>query len=245
MRAKSRQLELSTWGGRREGTGRKRPPRSKVSHRQRPEHTARYPLHVVLRIALGIPSLRSPIMFAAVRAAIEAGCSRFGSRVVHFSVQANHIHLIVEACNALSLTRGMQGLMVRIARAVNRTAAGSGRVFDDHSFARELRTPAEVRRAVRYVLDNAMLHAGESPRTDTCASSAPLVAPRTWLLAVGWLRSRAGPLPVSAWSGFEDGRGRGDLPTSERPPAEAVCFSGPASSQQMPLLGCVEARRLA
>ena len=125
-------------------------------------------------------------------------------RVVHFSLQGNHVHLIVEASDALSLARGMQGLEVRVARAVNKAAGRSGRVFDDHYFARELRTPAEVRRAVRYVLDNAMLHAGAGPRTDPCASSAPVVPPRTWLLSVGWLRSRAGPLPVSAWSTIED-----------------------------------------
>src|SRR6267142_4626974 len=110
------------------------------------------------------------------------------------------IHMILEACDKLALTRGMRGLMVRIARAVNRAAKRPRKVFADHYFARELPTPAEVRRAVRYVLDNAMLHAGADPRTDAGASNAPVVAPRTWLLAVGWLRSRAGPLPVSRWS---------------------------------------------
>ena len=205
MRAKPRQLELPTWGGRRDGAGRKRGPRPKVAHRARPEHVARFPLHLVLRTVPGLPSLRRPVLFAAVRAAIEAGCSRFGMRLVHFSVQGNHIHMIVEAADKLSLTRGMQGLAVRIARAVNRAAGRSGKVFGDHYFARELRTPTQVRRAVRYVLDNAMLHAGASPRTDPCASSAPVIAPRTWLLSVGWMRSRAGPLPVAAWSTFEEG----------------------------------------
>ena len=96
--------------------------------------------------------------------------------------------------------------MVRIARAVNRVVGRTGKVFADHYFARELRCPGQVRRAVRYVLDNAMLHAGASPRTDDRASdaTAPVVVPRTWLLSVGWLRSRAGPLPVSAWSTFDE-----------------------------------------
>jgi len=135
-----------------------------------------------LRIAAGLPSLRRPIILAAVQEALLGGNSRLGMRLVHYSVQTNHIHLILEACDALSLTRGMQGVMVRIARAVNRAAQRSGKVFGDHYFARELQTPAEVRRAVRYVLDNAMLHAGSDPTTDECASSAPVVAPRTWLL---------------------------------------------------------------
>lgn len=153
-----------------------------------------------------VPSLRKRAIFAAVRDALSGGSLRFGLRIVHFSVQGNHIHLIVEACDSLSLTRGMQGLMVRIARAVNRAAGRKGKVFADHYFARELRSPAQVRRAVRYVLDNAMLHAGVGPRTDDRASdaNAPVVTLRTWLLSVGWLRSPAGALPVSAWSTFDE-----------------------------------------
>ena len=180
-----------------------------MSHRARLEHGARFPLHVVLRTVRGIASLRHPRFFTAVRAAIEAASSRFGMRVVHFSVQGNHVHLIVEAADKVSLTRGMQGLMVRIARAVNRAVG-------------------RFRRAVRYVLDNAMLHAGASPRTDPCASSVHLVAPRTWLLSVGWLRSRAGPLPVSEWSAFEDG-GESGTPAAETSSRTMV-------SRQIPLL---------
>ena len=53
-----------------------------------------------------------------------------------------------------------------------------------------------------YVLDNNMLHARATPQTDPCASRAPVATPRTWLLTIGWIRSRAGPLPVSAWATF-------------------------------------------
>ena len=206
---KPTQLELPTWGGRRKGAGRKRKSaRRRVSHKRRPQHASRFPLHVVLRARADAPGLRRGQVFRSVRSALEAGAARAGFRLVHFSVQGNHLHLVVEAIDKVALSRGMQGLAVRIARAVNRAADREGRVFADHYFARELKTPAEVRRAVRYVLDNRMLHAGEQvgdghqgldPRTDACASEAPLVRPRTWLLTIGWLRSRAGPLPVRFW----------------------------------------------
>ena len=194
------QLELPTWGGKRAGAGRKRKSRlRRVSHKRRPEHASRFPLHVVLRARQDAPGLRRRQMFRAVRAALVQGAARAGFRLVHFSVQGNHLHLVVEAIDKVALSRGMQGLAVRIARAVNRAADRTGPLFADHYFARELKTPAEVRRAVRYVLDNRILHGSLEPQTDACASEAPLVPPRTWLLTVGWLRSRAGPLPVSAW----------------------------------------------
>ena len=136
-----------------------------------------------------------------VRGALAAGGCRTSFRLVHYSVQGNHLHLVVEAHDKVSLSRGMQGLAVRVARAVNRAAGRKGPVFADHYFARELKTPAEVRRAVRYVLDNFLHHApaGIDLQTDRCASPAPVSAPRTWLLSVGWLKSRAGPLPVAYW----------------------------------------------
>ena len=201
MRTHPVQLELPSWGGRRAGAGRKRKgPLPLVSHKKRPAHSARFPLHAVLRSA--VAGLRRRELFEAIQGALRAGSNRFGFRLIHFSVQGNHLHLIVEAVDQYALTRGMQGLMVRIARAINRASRRRGKVFADHYFARELQTPAEVRRAVRYVLDNNMLHARATPQTDPCASRAPVASPRTWLLTIGWIRSRAGPLPVSAWATF-------------------------------------------
>jgi len=157
-------------------------------------------LHAVLRTQDDVPRLREKAMFRKIRRALDAGAARAGFRLVHFSVQGNHLHLVVEAADAESLSRGMQALAIRVARAINRAASRSGRVFADHYFARELKTPTEVRRAVRYVLDNRMLHGSLEPQTDPCASAAPVVEPRTWLLRIGWLRSRAGPLPVPYWT---------------------------------------------
>ena len=193
------QLEIPAWGGRRKGSGRKRRPGlRRGSHKRRPGHAARFPLQVVMRARQDAPGLRRGQVFREVRAALQAGALRAGFRLIHFSVQGNHLHLVVEAGDKVSLSRGMQGLAVRTARAVNRAADRKGPVFADHYFARELKTPAEVRRAVRSVLDNRMLHGHLQPQTDACASAAPLIGPRTWLLSVGWLRSRAGPLPISA-----------------------------------------------
>ncbi len=197
-----RQLDLPTWGGRRKGAGRKpKGPLRLVSHRPRPVHVARHPVHAVLRTRPEVPGLRKRAVMERLRQALQAGCVRGNFRLVHYSVQGNHLHLVVEARDKGALSRGMQGLAVRVARAVNRAAGRKGKVFADHYFARALRTPAEVRRAVRYVLDNHLHHgsAGRAPQTDPCASDAPLAAPRTWLLLVGWLKSRAGPLPVAYW----------------------------------------------
>ena len=152
-------LEFRTWGGRRKGAG--RPPKGAVagaSHLKRPSLSRHHPLHLTLRIVAGLPSLRASLLFAKVQQALARGQQRFGFRLVHYSVQSNHLHLIAETDDEKILARGVQGLCVRVARAINNKLSRSGRVFADRYHARALRTPRAVRFALRYVLLNARKH---------------------------------------------------------------------------------------
>ncbi len=120
--------------------------------------TRHVPLHVTLRFVRGLPSLREKAAFRVVRETL-AKPRRGGVRVVQYSVQSNHLHLIVEAASTQGLTQGMQALSIRLAKALNRLFARSGRVFADRFHARALGTPLEVRRALAYVLNNFRRHA--------------------------------------------------------------------------------------
>jgi hypothetical protein len=129
--------------------------------------------------------LRSRRCFRLIRAAFVAQNGRFGFRLNQYSVQGNHLHLIVEAAGKQSLTRGMQGLSIRIAKALNRLMQRRGKVLADRYHAHILRTPNEVRRALAYVLDNARRHFAAREAIDRYSSAAPdaaPAAPRTWLL---------------------------------------------------------------
>lgn len=110
----------------------------------------------------GVPSLRKKRAFKAVKAAFksanERGRHRAHFRVTHYSVQGNHVHLVAEASNELRLSRGMQGLAVRIARRLNLALGRNGRVFSQRYYARALRTAREVRNVLAYVLLNERHH---------------------------------------------------------------------------------------
>ena len=84
-------------------------------------------------------------MFRAVRRALTGARARFGFRLVHFSVQRDHLHLLAEASDRRALSRGMQGLSIRVAKAVNRRLGRRGAVFADRYHARALKTPREAR----------------------------------------------------------------------------------------------------
>jgi REP element-mobilizing transposase RayT len=203
MQPKQQELPLRQWGGRRPGAGRKRrSARRNVPHRPRPRFR-RAALHVTVRIRSELWSMRTHRCFRALRRAFARGCERFGFRLIHFSVQRNHIHFIVEAPDAEALGRAMKGLEVRMARALNKVMRRKGQVFPDRYHAHRLASPQEARRAVTYVLENRAVHAlrlGQPapPGVDPCCSQAwrdhspPLVAePRSWMLNAGSLARAA------------------------------------------------------
>ena len=165
-------------------------------------------MHVVMRLRAGLPSLRRKDPYRVLKKHFWRGCDRFGFRLVHYSVQANHLHFIVEARDKRALARGMNGLNVRLARGLNKLWDRKGRLFADRYFSRILRTPLEVKRALAYVLNNARRHGAVfAGPVDIFTSGVwfdgwrglrradvevfeppPLAEARTWLLRVGWHR---------------------------------------------------------
>jgi putative transposase len=206
MASRAKQLEfvIRRHGGRRAGAGRKRiAERPSVPHRARAAHDARHPEHVTLRAAALPASLRARRIFAAVRTALGRA-SDAGFRVLHFSVQSNHLHLVVEADTPTRFTRGLQGLAIRVARAVNRVLGRRGTVWAERFHARPLTSPRAVRNALVYVLQNWRKHGRRERGVDPCSSAAwfggwrnvpvavvassPVVRARTWLARWGWRR---------------------------------------------------------
>jgi hypothetical protein len=162
--------------------------------------------HVTARVRRGLPSLRSARIVRRIEFTFRRGCERPDFRLVHYSLQRDHLHLIVEAVDSRALGRGVRGLLIRVARAANRVWGRSGGVIGDRYHHRRLPSPREVRNAIAYVLHNAHKHLGSlAPGEIDPASSgrwfwgrasdAPAVAlPRYWLLRAGW--SRAGAIPI-------------------------------------------------
>jgi putative transposase len=199
-----------TWGGRRPGAGRRptTPGRPMVPDAPRPAHNGRHPVHVTLRAARGLSSLRSEPAFTALRTSLTAAC-RADFRVIHLSVQTDHVHMIVEAESGDHLRSGLQGLAGRAARALNRAWHRGGEVWGDRYHARALGTPREVRNGLLYVLLNFRKHLRAAPGIDPRSSGAwfdgwadaapprtqpcPVVPARTWLGSVGWRRA-GGPI---------------------------------------------------
>ncbi len=187
-------LRERTHGGKREGAGRKRKAGQRDSrHRRRPEHKARYPEHVVLRTLAGVGRLRRAHVCKAVREAWLRVAVREDFRVVHASIQHNHLHLLVEAGDAQALSRGMQALTIATARAINRSLGRTGKVFAYRFHATPLTTPQQVRSALAYVLNNWRRH--REHVTNLGLDHAPIDAFSTAAAFDGWKQGTLAPPP--------------------------------------------------
>jgi putative transposase len=198
-------------GGKRKNAGRKsRSGISPVARVRRPLLGANHVVHVNWRVLPHVWNLRSRRGFRVILRAFAATAQRLGFRVTHFSVMGNHIHLIVEVDGTAALSRGMQALAIRLAKGLNKMMGRKGAVFSDRFHAHALGSPAEVRNAIAYVMNNARIHAerqgrpapkgddayavGPTHLRDPAAAwraiadaGPPVIEPRGWLLSEGWL----------------------------------------------------------
>ena len=180
--------------------------------------------------------MRTRAFVAAFEESARALRARAEFRLIHYSIQSNHVHAIVEAESAAALRSGMTALATRLALLVRRVLRVRGRVLPERYHLRRLRTPREVRNALAYVLLNARKHLAErsgraAAHRAACAAEPassgrwfggwmdgastaqgtsgppPVAAARSWLLRIGWLRH--GRIDLREIPGLRDGGGRG------------------------------------
>src|SRR6266436_2424143 len=166
---------LRRWGGRRPGAGRKPGPHPGLPHASREMFRQPLPAHVTLRLRPDLPSLRTVRVVREIERSFAVGCVRPGFRLVHYSLQGNHAHLIVEARDRHALGCGMMAISSRLARAVNRhrVVGRAGRVSLDPASSARWFDGWKWR-----------------PRDDSPAPLArsSVARARTWLLKLGWRR---------------------------------------------------------
>jgi REP element-mobilizing transposase RayT len=159
------QQELFRRGGKRRGAGRKpKGDRAGAPHKGRPAIKPQYALHIVMRVVAAVGNMRRRAMYKAMRDASIFAAVRARFRIVHISIQRNHVHMLVEANTKLALARGMQGFQISAARNIN-TVLGvdkfrrrRGPVFADRYHLEVITSPTRARHALSYVLNNWRRH---------------------------------------------------------------------------------------
>jgi putative transposase len=206
------QLEFKTRGGKRKGAGRKKRLASEPEHVRRASITHKIPMHLTVRCETGVPSLRSKyFLFLLGRMIMLARLK--GLAISHFAIESNHIHLIAEARSNQALARGMMSLTASIRAALKSIFGHVGKVLAGRFHTHLLKTPSEMKHALKYVFFNHAKHCGMKPFIDFFFSAAlfaeihlfldtqiednkwlwparaALAQPESWMQAVGWKRA--------------------------------------------------------
>ena len=128
-------------------------------------------MHVVLRVVHAVGNLRTRHAYRAMRGAIAKCAARSDYRIVHASIQSNHLHLLVEADDRRALSRGMQGFAISAAKRLNRELRRRrGDVFAFRYHATPITSPTQARNALAYILNNWRRHRHDirSPYLGSC-----------------------------------------------------------------------------
>ncbi len=162
-RARQLELKVRAPGTRAPGAGRpkKRWPKgvkAPASHAKREPFVKGRALHVTLRTLPVARNLRRMDAYRAVRIGARVVLARSGFRLVHFSIQSNHIHLIVEAESRVELSNGVRAFSISVAKSLNAKLGRRGPVFADRYHARAIARPTQMRNAIQYVLTNWLHH---------------------------------------------------------------------------------------
>ncbi|NNF90710.1 MAG: hypothetical protein HKM96_04955 [Boseongicola sp.] len=117
-----------------------------------------------VKIRAGLPNLRRRKSHLTIEECFRKARSRFGCRLVGFSIMSNHLHLLVHAPDAAALSRWMMGINIRVAKALNKIWGRKGKVFLDRFHSTFAKHWSNVRRLVNYALNNARKHGLAIPK---------------------------------------------------------------------------------
>ena len=185
-------------------------------HSTRPRVTRHQPVHVSLPIEKVVGRMRTRAGYRAVRRGIAVCMGRVDMRIVQASIQANHVHLLVEADDERALSRGLRAFMTACARSINAQRARTGRVFAGRYCMTLVTSPRQARNTLAYVINNWRRHRDDRGATatriaaiDPYSSGArfdgwadapersempagyeplPVKGACSWLLTIGWRR---------------------------------------------------------
>ncbi|MFT7665368.1 MAG: REP element-mobilizing transposase RayT [Planctomycetota bacterium] len=130
----------------------------RVTHSARPSVSNSHGVHVTVKLHRGIPNLRQKHVIEALERCFSKAKDRFGFQLTAYTVMSNHCHFLVYVSSNEALRRGMQGLNIRLARTINRLFDRKSKVFADRFHARMVRGFNAIKKALRYVVQNARKH---------------------------------------------------------------------------------------
>ena len=115
-------------------------------------------MHVTYRLERHVRALRDRDLYHVFRKVLGLYLGNPSFRIIHISIQTNHLHMICEAADRDALKSGLQGFASTCARRLNEKCGTNGKVFAFRYHETQITSPRQAHNAVTFVLNNWRRH---------------------------------------------------------------------------------------
>jgi REP element-mobilizing transposase RayT len=128
-----------------------------IRHIARDEIKRLTPLHLTIKIEKNKAGLKNKAVLKAMHTSLKKA-RLIGLRILHYTLEYDHVHMLVEVDNNEILTMGMQSFGISFSKGINKIKKLKGKVFKTRYHFRKLKTPSELKNVLNYILGNSVKH---------------------------------------------------------------------------------------
>lgn len=139
------------------GAGRSAKHDAGIRHTSRPKISRPTSLHLTIKVKSIKANIKNKIILHMLKRAI-LNARRQGLKVIHFSLEYDHVHLLIEADNNLTLGKGMKALGVTLAKRINKFRGLKGAVYKHRYHFRRVGSSAQLKKVMNYIFSNGVKH---------------------------------------------------------------------------------------
>lgn len=148
---KGRQLKLNNP----KNAGRKAIHDKGIRHTSREEIFKPSPLHLTVKLKRA--DIQNKVVLRILKHAIYRSRLQ-GLRVIHFSLEHNHVHLYAECESNFVLGKAMKAFGVTFVRRVNKLKKIKGQLYKYRYHLRVLKSARDAKNVINYILKNGIKH---------------------------------------------------------------------------------------
>lgn len=136
-----------------------------IRHTVRPRIHKTTMLHLTIKVRENKADIKNKRILKLLHHAIKrARLQRL--KVLHYTLEYNHVHLLVEATNNQILHKGMQAFGITFSKWINRLKLRKGTVYKHRYHFHALRSTRERKNALNYIFTNGVKHGRTRSRID-------------------------------------------------------------------------------
>ncbi|MGZ3789032.1 MAG: transposase [Bacteriovorax sp.] len=128
-----------------------------IRHSSRPFLKKPSSLHLTVKIKKNRADMKNKSVLGLLKRAIK-NARRQGLKVIHYSLEYDHVHLLIEADNNYILGKGMQAFGVTLSKAINRMRKLKGGVYKHRYHFRHISSARELKNVMNYIFTNGLKH---------------------------------------------------------------------------------------